>query len=106
MSSAAELKKLKVADLKQLLTDKGLDNTGVKDVLVERLLAAQAGQESTPAAETEAASKSADAGSAPAEPAPAAAATEAAAPAEPATDGKEAEAEAPGNGAPELDTSG
>ena len=40
MSSAAELKKLKVPELKALLQEKGLDTAGTKEVLVQRLLAA------------------------------------------------------------------
>lgn len=38
MSTSQELKKLKVAELKALCTEKGLATTGKKDDLVTRLL--------------------------------------------------------------------
>lgn len=98
MPTAAELKKLKVAELKELLTQKGLDTTGVKDVLIERLLASEEGGESKPA-EAEAAAE--EPSSAPADPAPAAAEAQPAAPAEAGTEAKAAE-EATGNGAEEA----
>lgn len=103
MPSAAELKKLKVAELKELLQQKGLDTSGVKDVLIERLLSAEA----TPAGEEAAAEPAAElSAAAPAEPAPAAAEQKTqAAPAEAATEPPATDEEAPGDGAAGEDAS-
>lgn len=96
MSTSAELKKLKVAELKELLTAKGLDTTGVKDVLIERLLAAQTAE---PAEAGAPAAAAAEPSSVPEAAAPVAEAKPAA-PAETAAEAK-AQGEAPGDGAAE-----
>ena len=51
-SIKSELKKLKVNELKDKLTEKGLPTTGVKDVLVDRLATAMLESAPTPVAPT------------------------------------------------------
>mmetsp|Transcript_53386 Transcript_53386/g.169733 ORF Transcript_53386/g.169733 Transcript_53386/m.169733 type:complete len:164 (+) Transcript_53386:79-570(+) len=49
MTTVAERKKLKVADLKALLSERGLDTSGLKAALLERLEDAIAKEEAAPA---------------------------------------------------------